>query len=148
MLTEREALLSKMEAYQKEEKLGSQRLCNLIRDALKYAVLYGISGMRFLPEDTAFMIRLLVNLVVTQKHAEELKRIILSEYYADDYSLFLDARKKQLEKVYRQYFDSKTIVKENHYYNTIFQMYWDSEHQIWISKDPDGTIRATIYMSL
>lgn len=132
----------------KKEK-GNKRkklLGNLIENSLRYTFFYCYDWMIFLPADETYMLHLFIDLLITQENAYRLKNIFLAENYMEQYMNMIEEKRSAMEKIYRQYFNSKTVQRKNHLYNTLLQMYYDPKSNIWISKNPDGTVRFTTYM--
>lgn len=147
MLYELEVLQNKLQTTKEKSQERTVCMKRLIEAALKFTFYYGFSGMRFLPRDEAYMTRIFLNLIITQENAFRIKDIFMRKNSMELFWDFLEEKRIEMEKIYKKYFDSKTVIYEDRKYSPLLKMYWDPVSEIWISKDEDGTVRFTAYMS-
>lgn len=146
MLEQIEHLVKVLQEDGKDGIKKKEYCIQLIEKGLKYLFFYSYDGLRFLPQDQEYMLRLFVNMIFTDENARIIKKILYYEKNMQHFFIFAEEKRMEMEKIYGKYFHTQSYRIKKNLYNPILNMYWDSQKEIWISKKEDGTVCFTAFM--
>lgn len=106
-----------------------------------------VSGLQVYDENQDYINNLIGQDLVNADTCKKIKEYLIENNDMDGFEDYIWKKRDDIERVYSYYFHSHTSVQDDgQIYNSILDMYWDEEAQLWQSDGSDGWVRFTLMM--
>lgn len=106
-----------------------------------------VSGLQVFNESKDYLNNLIGQDLVNADTCKKIKELLIEDDNMDGFEDYIWKKRAAIERVYSNYFHSYTNIQDDgQIYNSILNMYWNEEAQLWQSDGSDGWVRFTLMM--
>lgn len=106
-----------------------------------------VSGLQVYDENKDYLNNLIGQDLVNADTCKKIKELLIEDNNIEGFEDYIWKKRAAIERVYSSYFHSYTSRQDDgRVYNSILNMYWSEEAQLWQSDGSDGWVRFTMMM--